>query len=117
MVDGVITQTVCPLLEAKLVTCVVVVDAASKDGTAQIAAAQGVQVTQQTVHGNGEAYCVQLATSLLLWMETEGTLCQRTCSEFWALLSSSMKSPRCGRISTDHSSLPTEISAPMTEEK
>jgi glucosyl-3-phosphoglycerate synthase len=56
-IGGVITQTVGQLVEAKVVTRVVVVDAASKDGTAQVAAALDAQVIQQfgLSRGKGDA--------------------------------------------------------------
>ena len=46
-VAGVITKTVGPLIEAKIVASVVVVDAASVDGTGKVAAAHGARVVQR----------------------------------------------------------------------
>lgn len=46
-IGGVIAQTVGPLVEAKVVSRVVVVDAASADGTGKFAASHGAQVVQR----------------------------------------------------------------------
>lgn len=46
-IGGVITQTVGPLVEAKVVSSVVVIDAASQDGTGQVAASHGAYVVQR----------------------------------------------------------------------
>lgn len=46
-IAGVLSRTVGPLLEAGLVDELVVIDAASTDGTAEIAAAHGARVVQQ----------------------------------------------------------------------
>jgi glucosyl-3-phosphoglycerate synthase len=56
-IDAVLTRTVTPLAELGLIDELVVVDAGSRDGTAEIAAAAGARVVQQDelVHEQGVA--------------------------------------------------------------